>query len=565
MADNEQNLAQKNRVQEELQKEYLKSLDEIETGQLINGVIVAVTQDQVFIDIGYKSEGKISLDQFDPPPVEGDTVQVVLISKEGRNGEVIVSKRKADERIVWQNIKDAFDKGLPIEGQISRVVKGGFEVSLGGNNRGFNPISKMDIMKVDEPDKFLNTKSLFHVERLYSDNRVNIILSRRRWLEEEAQRKRDIFFKDTSENDIVTGIVKSFTSFGAFIDLGGFDGLLHINDMGWGHVARPKEHVQKGENLRLKVIRLDPENKKINLSLKELTENPWENFTDRYQLSDVVDGKVTKLTDFGAFVELENGIEGLVHISEFSWTKHLQHPKEMLNIDDPVKVKILGFDLEAHKISLGIKQTQPNPWDSIEENFSEKMKFTGIVKKITATGAFIELEKGIDAFLHRDDFSWTKQHKSLHAVLKIGDEAEVIVLESDAEKHNIRVGMKQLENNPWRDLTGSTNSIMKVKVMKVTKFGVFVQTENGIEGLIPKAHLADARQTDLNEELEKYTEGEEITVSVLELDSEKQKLTFSIREMARNQERQEMAKYITETEDTSSIPLADFLNPDDIK
>ncbi|AHC15163.1 30S ribosomal protein S1 [Salinispira pacifica] len=568
MAENEQQGSKTgNFLQEELQEEYLKSLDELEVGQLVEGTVVAVTSEQVFIDVGYKSEGKINLNEFeDDVPSEGDTVQVVLINKEGRNGEVVVSKRKADEKVVWKELKAAFQDERPVEGKVSRVVKGGFEISLGGGNRGFNPISKMDLFRVEDPDKYVGLKSHFYIERLYSDNRVNIILSRRRWLEEEVDKKRNEFFANTSEGDVVEGTVKSFTSFGSFVDLGGFDGLLHINDMSWGHVARPKDHVKKGEVLQLKVTRLDEENKKINLSLKDMTENPWETFTDRFQLHDVIKGKVTKLTDFGAFIELENGIEGLAHISELSWTKRIKHPKEVLSIGEDVEAKILGFDLDARKVSLGIKQVLPNPWDEIESTYPVGTKLKRVVKKITATGAFVELEEGIDGFLHVDDLSWTKKYKNPGAVLKEGEEVDVMVIESSAENHNIRLGIKQLEDDPWTDLKGkySEGSIIEGEVTNVTDFGVFVRVSGGIEGLIPKVHLGNPREINLDEEITKYKAGQQLQAAIIELNPGRQKLSLSIREMTRAQERQEIEKYISDSgSDEESATLADFMKQDD--
>lgn len=567
MAENEQQGSKTgNFLQEELQEEYLKSLDELEVGQLVEGAVVAITTEQVFIDVGYKSEGKINLTEFDQTPEIGEIVQVVLVNKEGRNGEVVVSKRKADEKVFWKAIKQAHQDEKPIEGKISRVVKGGFEVDLGGGNRGFNPISKIDLFRVEEPEKYLGMKTQFYIERLYSDNRVNIILSRRRWLEEEVDKKRNEFFENTQEGDVVEGAVKSFTSFGAFVDLGGFDGLLHINDMSWGHVARPKDHVKKGEILQLKVTRLDSENKKINLSLKEMTENPWDSFTERFQLHDVIHGKVTKLTDFGAFIELEPGIEGLAHISELSWTKRIKHPKEVVNIGDEVEAKILGFDLDARKVSLGVKQVMPNPWDEIESSYPEGKKLNCVVKKITATGAFLELEEGIDGFLHVDDLSWTKKYKNPGAVLTEGESVDVVIIESNAENHNIRLGIKQLESDPWRELKEqySEGSIIEGEVTNVTDFGVFVRVESGIEGLIPKVHLGNSREINLDEEITKYKEGQKVTAAIIELNAGRQKLSLSIREMTRAQERQEIEKYISETDDgDTSATLADFMKQDD--
>ena len=555
-------------LQEELQEAYLKSLDVLEVGQLVKGTIVAVTHEQVFVDIGYKSEGKIYISEFADSPVVGDIVQVVLINKEGRNGEVVVSKQKADEYLGWKHIKEAFHNTSSVEGEVRKVVKGGFEVSLDGGSIGFNPISKMDFFKIEDPLKYVGIKSQFHIERLYSDNRVNIILSRRKWLEEEMHRKRNEFFQNSKEGDVVEGMVKTFTSFGAFVDLGGFDGLLHINDMSWGHVAKPKDCVKKGQCLQLKLIRLDAENQKINLSLKDMTTNPWENFTDRFQLHDTIQGTVTKLAEFGAFIELERGIEGLAHISELSWTKRIKHPDEVLEIGEEVKVKILGFDLDARKVSLGIKQNLPNPWDDVETRYPKDKRLTGKVKKITSTGAFVELEEGVDGFLHSDDLSWNRNHRNLHTVLTVDQEIAVIVLESNSEKHNIRLGVKHLESNPWTELINSYSegSIVQAEVTTITDFGIFAEVQGGIEGLIPKMHLGDPKTINLEEELGKYKAGQKITAVILELNPEKQKLSLSIREISRSQERQAIAKYNADNTDAESpATIADFLKQDNSK
>ncbi|MFW6338580.1 MAG: 30S ribosomal protein S1, partial [Alkalispirochaetaceae bacterium] len=348
-------------LQKELQDEFLKQLDELEEGQIVEGTVVQVGQDEVFVDIGYKAEGRIKLAEFEEPPQVGDNVQVVLLRRDIRNGGVPVSKRKADEKLFWRELKQAFQDRTPVEGTVARDIKGGFEVRLPGEIRGFNPISKMDVRRIEKPEEYVGLKSKFYVERLYSDNRVNIILSRRAWLEEEIEKNRQRFFENVDIGDEVEGIVKSFTSFGAFIDLGGFDGLLHINDMSWGHVTRPKDYVKKGEQVRLKVIKMDPEEKKINLSLRHMTEDPWESFEDHFAVEQVVQGTVTKLTDFGAFIELSEGIEGLAHISEMSWIKRINHPSEVVNVGDKVEAMILDYNIQEGKVSLGLKQVMPNP------------------------------------------------------------------------------------------------------------------------------------------------------------------------------------------------------------
>lgn len=554
---NGETMSKSQRLQEELQEKYLKSLDELEVGQLVTGHVIQVSSEFVFIDIGYKSEGKIPRDEFDELPEVKDEVEVVLTRME----PLVVSKRKADERVFWKKIKQAFTDREPVEGKVARSVKGGFEVRMSGGVKGFNPISKMDLHRIDEPEEYVGMTSKFYVERLYSDNRVNIILSRRSWLEEEVQRKKDEFFLHIHVGDNVQGTVKSFTSFGAFIDLGGFDGLLHINDMSWGHVTRPKDYVKKGQLLTLKVVRLDHENQKINLSLKDMTENPWDTFEDRYKIDQVVKGKVTKLTDFGAFIEIEGGIEGLAHISEMSWIKRVNHPNEVLKIGDDVEVMILDYDLQEGKVSLGLKQVTPNPWNEMVEKYPPGMRLTKKVKKITNSGAFVELEEGIDAFLHIEDLSWTKKFKNPGAVLTEGQEIDCIVTQVDAETHNIRVGLKQLEEDPWKSLKTaySEGSIIDGEITNITDFGMFMKVQGGIEGLINKSQLIDPRQGSVEDALAKYTVGDKLEAVITELSPGKQKLSLSIRELENKRQQKEMQKYIHDDSSEGTATLGDFL------
>ncbi len=548
-------------VQETLQEQYLRGLEEIEVGQLVDGTVIQVGTEYVFVDIGYKSEGRISLEEFDEPPAVGDTVTVVLVSKESRSGETIVSKKRADERIIWKQVKDAFQNGEPVEGKVSRAVKGGFEVMLGPQIRGFNPVSKMDLRRIENPDEYVGMKSRFYIERLYSENRVNIILSRRHWLEEQVQKERDKFFGSISVGDVVEGTVKSFTSFGSFVDLGGFDGLLHVNDMSWGHVTRPKDVVKRGDVLQLKVVRMDAESQKINLSLKEMTENPWESFTERYQLDDVIRGKVTKLTDFGAFIEIEEGIEGLAHISELSWTKRIKHPSEVVQVGDELEAKILGYDLEEYKVSLGVKQVLQNPWDEIEHKYPEGLRLTRTVKKITQSGAFVELEEGIDGYLHVDDLSWTKRYKNPGAVLTEGEEVEVMVIASDSEERNIRLGVKQLSEDPWQSLRKAypEGTLIEGEITNVTEFGLFVRVQGGIEGLVPRNHIIDPRESDWEKEQTNYQAGQTVKAVIIELSPARQKLTLSFREIERKEQRATLQQYIHDEDESQTFTLGDFL------
>ncbi|MBN1686431.1 MAG: 30S ribosomal protein S1 [Spirochaetales bacterium] len=545
-----------------LQEEYLRSLDQLEEGQLIEGNVIQIGDENVFVDVGYKSEGKIPIEEFTEIPAVGDKVPVVLVTKEGKGGQVVVSKRQADIKVFWKDLREAFNDGKPVEGTFSKAIKGGYEVDLGYGVTAFCPLSKTDVFRVNNPDEYVGKKAKYIIDRLYSDNKIKIVLSRRAWLEKETATKRQKFFDTVQVGDEVTGIVKSFTSFGAFIDLGGFDGLLHINDMSWGHVTRPKDYVVKGEEIKLKVIRLDYDAQKINLSLKHFTPSPWSTFEEKYGVDDVVKGKVTKLTDFGAFIELEEGIEGLAHISELSWVKRIQHPKEILNPGDEVETKILGYDLDQQRISLGLKQVLPNPWDTIEMNYPVGKHLKSTVKKLTNSGAFIELEEGIDGFLHVEDMSWTKKVRNPANVVKEGDEVEVVVIEVDKEVRRVRLGMKQLSDDPWKTLANSypKGSVIDGVVTSITDFGIFVRVEDGIEGLVNKSHIAE-RGSEEDEEnvLKSYKEGDQVKTVVLDVNPAKKRLSLSIREYVRNQQRAELSQYIHNDSEEGTVTLGDML------
>jgi small subunit ribosomal protein S1 len=549
-------------IQSQLQEEYLRSLEQLEEGQLIDGHVIQVTPDQVFVDVGYKSEGKIPLSEFSTVPKVGDPVSVILVSKENKYGEVIVSKQKADIKLFWKDLRQAFQDHTPLEGTIEKHVKGGFDVNLGAQVHAFRPISHSDSQKVDKPEKFLGLRSKMYVERLYSDGKVNIVVNRRKWLEEETVKKQKEFFENTPIGADRKGVVKSFTSFGAFIDLGGFDGLLHINDMSWGHVTRPKDFVKKGQEITVKVIRIDPEEKRINLSLKHFTDDPWMHFEDKYHVNDIVMGRVTKLTDFGAFIELEEGIEGLAHISEFSWVKKIHSPGDLLAIGDEVECMILGYDLQAGRVSLGLKQVSANPWNDISEKYPVGTRLTRKVVKTTNAGAFIELEEGIDGFLHVDDISWTKKIKHPGSELIVGGELEVMVIGIDRNSRNIKLGIKQLSEDPWQNFAAAykIGSRVEGEVSSVTDFGIFVKVPGGIEGLIHKTNLPENREENPDDALKRYHAGDKITAVVVELQPEKQKASFSIRDYQRKVHRDEISRYMTEERSgDSTVTVGDIL------
>ncbi|OHD14500.1 MAG: 30S ribosomal protein S1, partial [Spirochaetes bacterium GWB1_48_6] len=548
-------------IQTQLQEQYLKTMNHLEEGDLVEGQVVQVASDCVFVDVGAKSEGKIPLSEFTEPPKVGDIVTVVLMKKETRSGETYVSKSKADEKVHWRNVQNAHKNHETVEGVIEKEIKGGFEVSLGFGLRAFLPVSKADVQRVEKGDYLIKVKSKFYIERLYSEKRVNIVVNRREYLEEEIKVRRDTFFGSIQIGDTVKGAVKSFTSFGAFIDLGGFDGLLHINDMSWGHVTKPKDFVKKGQEIELKVIKIDPAEGRINLSLKHFSQDPWETFEERYHLDAVVNGTVTKLTDYGAFIELEDGIEGLAHISEFSWVKRVKRPDEMLKIGDKVECMILGYDLDQQKVSLGLRQVHENPWTTIDDRYPVGMKLTKKVVKITASGAFVELEDGIDGFLPAEELSWTKKVRNAGSEIQVGEDLEVMVIENQPNDHSIRLSVRRLSDDPWQAFSGTyrVGSVLEGTVSSITDFGVFVKVPGEIEGLVNKSNLSADREEDFEVAIKKYEVGSPIKVVITELSPERQKLSLSVRDLERKQQQAEMSRFMDEGSSNEGFTLGDLL------
>lgn len=548
-------------IQTQLQEQYLKSMDHLEEGDLVEGRVVQVANDCVFVDVGAKSEGKIPLTEFQEVPQVGDIVTVVLLKKETKSGESIVSKQKADEKVHWKNVQNAHKNHETVEGTIEKEIKGGFEVNLGFGLRAFLPVSKADVQRVEKGDYLLKQKSQFYIERLYSERRVNIVVNRREWLEEDIKKRREQFFSTIQIGDSVDGVVKSFTSFGAFIDLGGFDGLLHINDMSWGHVTKPKEFVRKGQEIKLKVIKIDPEEGRINLSLKHFSQDPWDTFEERYQLDAVVKGTVTKLTDYGAFIELEDGIEGLAHISEFSWVKRVKKPDEMLKIGDVVECMILGYDLDQQKVSLGLRQVQENPWETIEKNYPVGMRLTRKVVKITASGAFVQLEDGIDGFLPSEELSWTKKVRNPGSELQVDQEVEVVVIENSPENHSIRLSVRRLADDPWQSFCTAfqVGSVIEGTVSSVTDFGLFVKVQGEIEGLLHKANISENKDDDVDQVLKRFEPGSTVKAIITELSPDKQKLSLSIKDLNRKVQQAEISKFMDQGTSNEGFTLGDLL------
>jgi small subunit ribosomal protein S1 len=560
MSDSEAGTSKPQSFESQLQEQYITRLDQVEEGQLITGHVIEVGPETVFVDVGLKSEGRIPLDEFDKPPHVKDEVNVVLLRKEGRHGEVVVSKRKADEQVVWRALKESGESGEPVQGRVSRKIKGGYEVDLGADLRAFVPFSKVDVMRVRDEDAYIGLETRFFVEQLYNRGKVNIVLNRKSWLEREARKKRDQFYESAAVGDVYRGMVKTFTSFGAFVDLGGFDGLLHVNDMRWGHVASPRDLVELGQQLTVKIIRLDRETQKVNLSLKHFSDDPWTTFEERFQIGETVRGTVTKLTDFGAFVAIADGIEGLVHVSDLSWVKRVRHPKEILAPGDEMEVKILAYDLEHAKLSLGLKQLLANPWDDVPERYPVGRRITARVSNLVSFGAFLNIEEGIDGLLHVEDMSWTERPGDPSTVVKVGDEIEVMVLIVDSRQRRIKLGLKQLTEDPWTTLARAYKKGARIAgtVSRKTDFGVFVTVDGDLEALISKNHLT-TDETSFEEASNALKVGDPIEAIVLEINPQSQRLALSVRELRRRQERDEMVRYAHTDGSDDTVSLGDLL------
>jgi len=548
-------------MQSLMQEEYLKSLDGIEDGQLVTGTVVQVNNEYVFVDVGYKSEGRIPAEEFDEEPAIGDSVVVLIVNKEGKGGQVIISKKKADAQSKGSELKKAAEDKTPVEGKFVRVIKGGYEVDLGSDYSGFCPLSKADIVRTENPESLIGLVDYFIIEKFHGGSKLKSVVSRRDYLENKIKENKEKFFSTVQIGDVVEGVVKSFTSFGAFIDLGGFDGLLHLNDMSWGHVSRPRDYVKKGEKVQLRLINIDPETKKINLSLKHMQEDPWSTFEDKFQVGDVVTAPVTKMTTFGVFIEIAPGIEGLAHISELSWTKRVNNPKEVLNLGDVVQCKILGYDLDKKRVSLGIKQVEANPWETVAERYPVGAHFSRPVVKVTNSGAFVNLEEGIDGFLHVDDVSWTKKIKNISSFCKEGDVIDVVITKVEPENRRIRLGVKQLEDNPWVSLKRNfpKYSTITGTVSNVTDFGVFVKVQGGIEGLISKFNLANPDEEYTDEVLKRYNVGDQVTAMVMDVNPQTQKLSLSVRELVKRNQESEVEKYMSNSDDDDTVTFADLI------
>jgi small subunit ribosomal protein S1 len=522
---------------------YETTLHDIQEGQIIKGKVMGVTKEDVIVDVGFKSEGIIPISEF-PEPLNikvGDEIEVFLDAIEDQDGQLVLSKQKADFMRVWDNVKESHEKGELIEGKIMRRIKGGMVVDLMGVD-AFLPGSQIALKQIPNFDALLGQTLQLKVIKLNKARR-NIVVSRRVVLEEERGRQREKLLTEVQPGQIREGVVKNITDFGVFIDLGGVDGLLHITDMSWGRISHPSELVALGDKINVKILNFDKSAGRISLGLKQLTPYPWENIEERCPVGKKIKGKVVSITDYGAFVELEKGVEGLIHISEMSWTQHIKHPSKLMGIGDVVEAVVLSVNKENEKISLGIKQLEPNPWEHIEEKYKVGSRTSGRVRNLTAFGAFLELEEGIDGLIHISDMSWTKRIQHPSELIKKGERVEVVVLSVDKENRRISLGLKQLHEDPWPELSRkfSVNKETTGKILRLLDRGVVVDLGNNVEGFVPTHHLG---KTEITRPIEAFSEGDEIPLKVIEFDQGAKRIVLSVEAYYRGREKTELDAFL---------------------
>lgn len=504
-----------------------QTFQNFQEGQIVRGRVIGIQGRDVLVDIGYKSEGILPAEDFtDPSELQiGKEIDVLFESFDDEKGLVLLSKKKVDRQRCWDDVLASAKEAMVVEGRIFKKVRGGFMVDIGMD--AFLPASLVDLKPVRNLDQFLNFTGKFVIVKI-NHKRRNIVVSRKDYLERERDEARRGQIGQLQVKQVVKGRVKNITDFGAFIDLGSLDGLLHITDMSWGRVSHPSKVVRLGEEIEVVVLGIDKGQGKVSLGMKQRLGDPWEKAGEKYSIGNRVTGKVVNILPYGAFVELEPGVEGLVHISEFSWTKRVSHPSEFLKIGDEVEVVVLNLDRADRKISLGIKQAQENPWHSVRNKYSTGDRVQGLVRNLTDFGAFVELEPGIDGLLHISDMSWTAKNMRPSDLLKKGDEVEVMILSVDAEAQKISLGMKQLSEDPWQSLSQSLfpGSLVPGRVSRIANFGLFVQLDNGLEGL---AHISEIPGVS-SQTLEKnFRVGDGILVQVLHVDRETRKIALSLK------------------------------------
>jgi small subunit ribosomal protein S1 len=538
--------AQEEQLKEQtFQELYEESLKSIKEGEVVRGSIIQVTDDYVMVDIGYKSEGQIRISEFADEEGNisakvGDEVDVLLEYHEDENGDIVLSKEKAAKIKVWDEISRIYKEDGVIEGRIVSKVKGGLSVDIGV--QAFLPGSQVDLRPVRNLDSLIGQQVSFKILK-YNKKRRNVVLSRRVLLEKERESLKAETLQRLEEGKVLEGIVKNITEYGVFVDLGGIDGLLHITDMSWGRVGHPSEMCSIGDTIEVMVLNFDSEKERVSLGLKQLSEDPWHTVEDRYPVTNRVTGRVVSLTDYGAFVELEPGIEGLIHVSEMSWTAKIRHPSKVVSVGDVVEAVVLNLNKENKRISLGMKQVEPNPWDVIGEKYPVGTTIQGKIKNITDFGLFIGIDEGIDGLVHISDLSWTKRIKHPSELYKKGEEIQAIVLNIDKENERFSLGVKQLNPDPWEEIPSRypVGSSVVGTVTNVTDFGLFVEIEEGIEGLV---HVSEISKEKIKTPVGLFQEGQEVTAKVVNIGKEERKIGLSLKRLEESEEKGDYYEYV---------------------
>jgi small subunit ribosomal protein S1 len=542
---------------QQLMDMYDGTIQDIKEGEIVKGRVIGITREDIIVDVGFKSEGIIPIAEFtgEVNIKVGDEIDVYLEAVEDQNGQLVLSKQKADFMMVWDRIRNAHDAGELVPGRVKRRIKGGVVVDVMGVD-AFLPGSQIALRQVPDFDALINEMMDVKIIKL-NKSRRNIVVSRRVVLEDQRDRLRDELLDEIEVGQVREGIVKNITDFGVFIDLGGVDGLLHITDMSWGRMKHPSEMVQLGDKLDVKILDFDNKTSRISLGLKQLTAYPWEDIEEKYPINKRVKGKVVSITDYGAFVELEKGIEGLIHISEMSWTQHIKHPSKIMSLGDEVEAVVLSVDKENEKISLGIKQMEPDPWTMVHEKYPIDTTVQGKVRNLTAFGAFIEIEEGIDGLVHISDMSWTKRIQHPSEIMKKSEMIDVKVLRIDSENRRVSLGIKQLTDDPWPEYAKKYkpgNEVLGV-ITRVMDRGLVVELDGEVEGFVPTNQLG---KEGMDKPTEKFNEGEQIPLKVIEFDKPGRKIVLSLTAYFEKRDREEYESFLA-TRPTASVSLADAI------
>jgi small subunit ribosomal protein S1 len=531
---------------------YEQSLQTLQLGEIVTGKVVQINSDVVMVDVGWKTEGYIPAKELRDNEGNiaigvGDEIEV-LVDRRDPEGNLVLSRDKAAKIKIWDDVKVACEQNTPLKGVVKERVKGGLSVDIG--LMAFLPGSQVDINPVRDLDKYVGQSLMFCVLK-YDRKRNNVVLSRRSILESKREEEKKKTLETIEEGKIVEGVIKNITDYGLFIDLGGIDGLLHVTDISWGRISRPSDNFNKGDRISVKILSFDKEKERVSLGLKQMTSNPWETITEKYKVGSIVEGKIVNLMDYGVFIELEPGVEGLIHISEMFWTREMKHPSKVLNIGENIQAMVLDVNPETKRISLGLKQTTSNPWETLKHKYPEGSIVKGVIRNITNFGIFVGVEEGIDGLVHVSDISWRHRVKHPSELYKKGQEIEAMVLNIDVENEKFSLGIKQIEKNPWEEISQKypPGSVVTGKVTNVADFGIFVEIEEGIEGLV---HISELNQKRVKVSAELFSVGDTVSAVVKNLDLKNRRIRLSIKDYEAATDEHPVQQYINNKENINS-------------